>query len=202
MQDKWNERYNSAEYFFGKEPNDFFKEVIDNIQPGKALFIGEGEGRNSVYAASLGWEVDAIDVSNVGKQKAEKLAIEKEVKINYMISNAFDFSYPKEKYDMVVLIYFHISIEQRDEYYEKIFSTLKPDGQIILLVYAEEHLKNKSNGPQDINILYTLENIAETFIDLEFKIFAKEEIERVKKGIPQKSTVIKFVGKKTLFTNP
>jgi 2-polyprenyl-3-methyl-5-hydroxy-6-metoxy-1,4-benzoquinol methylase len=198
MKDKWNERYNSEEYFFGKEPNDFFKEVIDNIQPGKALFIGEGEGRNSVYAASLGWDVDAIDVSEVGKQKAEKLSAERNVKINYKISNAFDFTYLQNTYDAVVLIYFHVENEKRDEYYKQIISSIKPGGNIILLVYDEEHIKNNSNGPQNINMLYTLENIAETFIDLEFKIFAKEEITRIKKGVSQKSTVIKFVGKKVI----
>ncbi|MCW8848905.1 MAG: class I SAM-dependent methyltransferase [Melioribacteraceae bacterium] len=198
MKDKWNERYNSEEYFFGKEPNDFFKEVIDNIQPGKALFIGEGEGRNSVYAASLGWEVDAIDVSEVGKQKAEKLSAERNVNINYKISNAFDFTYLQSTYDAIVLIYFHVEKELRDEYYNQIISSIKPGGNIILLVYDEEQIKNNSNGPQDINILYTLENIAETFIDLEFKIFAKEVITRMKKGVSQKSTVIKFVGKKMI----
>ncbi len=83
MKNKWNDRYSSEEYFFGKEPNDFLKEEIGKLAPGKALFIGEGEGRNSVYAASLGWEVDAIDISNVGKEKALKLAEDKNVNINY-----------------------------------------------------------------------------------------------------------------------
>ena len=111
MKEKWNNRYSSDEYFFGKEPNDFLKESIDNLANGKALFIGDGEGRNSVYAASLGWNVDCIDISDVGKDKAEKLADEKNVKINYQIDDALHFQYPKETYDVIAIIYFHIEEE-------------------------------------------------------------------------------------------
>lgn len=38
--------------------------------------LGEGEGRNGVYAAKLGWEIDAVDWSEKGKEKAERLAAE------------------------------------------------------------------------------------------------------------------------------
>ena len=194
MKDKWNDRYSSDEYFFGKEPNEFFKETIDNLNPGKALFIADGEGRNSVYAATLGWEVDAFDISDIGKEKADKLAKENKVETNYQLSDAFEFEYTLRNYDVIVLIYFHIASELRENYYKKIISSLKPNGKIILLGYDEEHLKHGTNGPKDINFLYTLENIVENFIDLEFNIFAKEEVKRIKKGIAQKSTIIKFVG--------
>ena len=90
MKQKWNDRYSSEEYYFGKEPNDFLKESIENISPGKALFVGDGEGRNSVYAAKLGWSVDSIDISDIGKSKADKLAAENNVKINYILADAIE----------------------------------------------------------------------------------------------------------------
>lgn len=197
MKDKWNKKYASEDYFFGKNPNDFFKETIDKLEPGKALFIGEGEGRNSVYAASIGWDVDAIDISDVGMTKAKKLADEKNVEINYQLSDAFQYNYSENYYDAIFLIYFHIDSKQRDSYYQKLISSLKPDGKIILLVYAEEHLKHNGNGPKDINVLYSLADIAEIFIDLKFNEFKKEELNRTKKGVVQNSTIIKFVGTKT-----
>jgi len=196
MKDKWNERYSTDEYFFGKDPNEFFKEIIDPLSPGKALFVGEGEGRNSVYAAILGWNVDALDISDVGKQKAEVLAIENNVHINYFIADAIDYNYPADTYDAIVLIYFHLESEQREEFFTKIITSLKPGGTLVLLVYDEDHIKNGNGGPSDINLFYTLENVAETFIDLEFVTFAKEQLSRTKKGRSQESTIIKFVGKK------
>ena len=73
MNEFWNERYGIQEYLYGTEPNVFLKQQLDNLTPGKILFLGEGEGRNSVYAASIDWLVDAYDSSSVGKEKAEKL---------------------------------------------------------------------------------------------------------------------------------
>lgn len=198
MKNKWDERYSSEDYFFGQEPNEFLKEEIAKLAPGKALFIGEGEGRNSVFAASLGWEVDAIDISTIGKEKAEKLAAKKNVKINYSITDAFDYSYPENTYDAIVIIYFHVKSKIREEYFRQLLSSLKLGGSIVLLVYDIDQLKNDKQGPQDIKMLFTLENIAELFIDLEFKLFAKENNERVKKGVSQKSSVIKFVGEKLI----
>ena len=196
MKDKWNKRYSSEEYFFGKEPNDFLKEQIEKIKPGNALFLGEGEGRNSVYAATLGWDVDAIDVSDVGKEKAITLAEENDTSINYIIDDVFTRDYCNKKYDAVVLIYFHIPKDRRDSFYPQILDSLKEGGALIQLVYDEEHLKHNSNGPSDINMLYTLEEIAELFIDLEFVKFQKETFTRTTFGQGEQATVIKFVGKK------
>lgn len=196
MKNKWDDRYSSEEYFFGTEPNGFLKEEIQKLSTGKALFIGEGEGRNSVFAASLGWDVDCLDNSEVGKQKALKLAEDKNVQINYKIGDALNYNYPKDTYDAIALIYFHVEKDLRPEFNQKISTSLKPNGSLILLVYDEEHLKNKANGPSNVDVLYTLSEIAEDFINFEFTTFAQETLTRVKKGLQQTSTIIKFVGKK------
>ena len=70
----WNERFSTNEYIYGTNPNKFFKEQIDKINPGRLLLLGEGEGRNSVYAATKGWIIDAVDFSQTAKDKALMLA--------------------------------------------------------------------------------------------------------------------------------
>ena len=196
MKQKWNDRYSSEEYYFGKEPNDFFKEEIDKLQPGKALFIGDGEGRNSVYAAKIGWSVNSIDISDVGKNKAEKLASENKVKINYVLADALEFNYPVENYDLVVVIYFHVDENFREQIHNQFLDTLKSSGRLIYLVYEKDHIKLNTNGPSSLNLLYSLDNIVEDFIDLEFELLKKEKLSRIKNGVPQESIVIKFVGRK------
>ena len=49
----WNERYGKPEYAFGTKPNDFLVLVASQIPQGRVLCLGEGEGRNAVYLASL-----------------------------------------------------------------------------------------------------------------------------------------------------
>ena len=72
----WDERYSTDEFIYGKEPNEFFRENLLKIRPGKLFLPGEGEGRNAVFAAKNGWTVDATDQSEIGKLKALKLASE------------------------------------------------------------------------------------------------------------------------------
>ena len=85
MKDFWNDRYGRAEYAYGKEPNVFFKEQLDQLQPGKILLPAEGEGRNAVYAAEKGWQASAYDWSENAYKKAMQLAEEKKVNIDYQI---------------------------------------------------------------------------------------------------------------------
>ncbi|HRN48956.1 MAG TPA: hypothetical protein PKW69_13045, partial [Niabella sp.] len=61
MKEFWNDRYSREEYSYGQLPNEFLKETLQKLKPGKILFPAEGEGRNAVFAASLGWHADAFD---------------------------------------------------------------------------------------------------------------------------------------------
>ena len=78
----WNSRYSAEEYAYGEEPNAFIKQQLDNLIPGKILFPAEGEGRNAVYAAKLGWNVEAFDLSTEGREKALSLAAQNGVDIS------------------------------------------------------------------------------------------------------------------------
>lgn len=75
--DFWDERFSHSEYAYGKEPNEYLKERLHKLNPGTILFPCEGEGRNSIYAAGLGWKTYAFDSSKEGQKKAILLAQEK-----------------------------------------------------------------------------------------------------------------------------
>src|SRR5512136_2935998 len=105
MKDFWDNRYSVEDYIFGTEPNEFFKSEINKLPRGKLLLIGEGEGRNAVYAAKLGWQVDAIDFSSTAKSKALMLADRNSVKINYYVQDFNDLNLTAENYNAVGIIY-------------------------------------------------------------------------------------------------
>ncbi|MDA8621947.1 methyltransferase domain-containing protein [Psychrosphaera sp.] len=75
----WDNEYDTDEYVYGKLPNDFLKSHYNSIPKGKVLLLAEGEGRNAVFLAKLGYSVTAVDISSVGLKKAEKLAKENNV---------------------------------------------------------------------------------------------------------------------------
>lgn len=69
-----NERYSKEEFAYGEEPNIYLKENLNKLSVGTILFPAEGEVRNAVYAAKIGWIVKAFDISNEGPKKAFQLA--------------------------------------------------------------------------------------------------------------------------------
>ncbi|KAF0153096.1 MAG: SAM-dependent methyltransferase [Ignavibacteria bacterium] len=197
MSEFWNERFGKEEFLYGKEPNVFLKQELENLKPGKILFPAEGEGRNAVYAATLGWDVDALDSSEAAKVKAEKLAEEKEVKINYALVNLKFHKFQKEKYDAVAIIYFHLPSDCRNDVYKEAIGALKPGGKLILELFDKEQFKVPYAGPKDEDLLYSLEDAVSDFIDLEFEKLAKETIQMDEgNGHQGVGYVIRFVGVK------
>ena len=128
----WNERYSRTEYIYGEEPNKFLEEQLPKIEPGTIIFPCEGEGRNAVYAATLGWQVLAFDSSEAGKAKAMKLSQMKNVAIDYQIEDANNIQYPDNSADVIAFIYAHFPTDLRNSMLAKANKWLKPGGTIIL----------------------------------------------------------------------
>ncbi len=195
--DNWNNRYAAPEYVYGKEPNSFFKQQLSDLPAGKILLPGEGEGRNAVFAAKAGWNVDAIDQSETAKSKALLLAQENGVSVNYLVSGLDDVQLKDKEYDAIGLLYLHFNSEEREQIHKKFLKALKPGGTMIFEAFAKEQIKNASGGPKDVNLLYSLEDIIEDFIDFDINVFTKETITLDEgNGHQGKAVVIRFSGKK------
>ncbi len=163
MNDFWNERYATEEYAYGIEPNQYYKEQLENLVPGKILFPAEGEGRNAVHAAKKGWEVFAFDPSVEGKRKAEKLASENGVIINYQIAGYENIQYLSNSFDCLVLIFAHMHPLKRNNYHQKLISLLKPGGILILEGFSKNQISYNSGGPRDIDMLFSKEELQSDF---------------------------------------
>lgn len=163
MKQFWNERYSEKEFVYGKEANIFFAETISKLPVGKIILPCEGEGRNAVFAASIGWEVYSFDSSEIAKTKALKLCQEKKVNINYIIDDAEVINYPEHSADVVAFIYAHFPAKNREKIHQKAISWLKHGGKIILEAFNPMQLSNTSGGPKDISMLYTEDMLRKDF---------------------------------------
>ena len=179
QQNFWNQRYADEYYAYGTLPNDYLKEKSADLRAGKILLPAEGEGRNAVFMAKLGWEVEAFDQSTAGKNKALLLAENNDVNISYIISDVENILYPENSFDALVLIFAHFPGENRRAYHRRLSTFLKPGGHLIIEGFSKEHatfqqLNQKSGGPRDAEMLYDLEELKKDFNDFEF-IEATEE---------------------------
>lgn len=143
---------------YGTSPNDYFAEVIESMTPGRLLLPAEGEGRNAVFAASLGWEVRAFDYSDAGKSKAMALANEAGVRISYDVLDADTFQCDGA-YDVVALVYAHFDPGVRGPLFDAIIRCLRPGGTLMMEVFGEKQLGKPSGGPKDLQLLYSVEEI-------------------------------------------
>jgi SAM-dependent methyltransferase len=172
MSEFWNERYALKEFVYGTEPNVFFKNQITKLSPGKILFPAEGEGRNALHAARLRWDVYAFDSSIEAKKKAELLAHEHSVKINYRVNDIEYADYPLVFFDCIILIFAHFHPLERNYFHNKLLSFLKPGGNILLEGFSKKQMQFNSGGPRNNEMLFSAEEIQN-----DFKRLSKLELE-------------------------
>lgn len=177
MNNFWNQRYDTDEFVYGREPNAFFAQSLESLSPGKILLPGEGEGRNAVYAAGLGWKVDAFDQSSVGVEKARGFARERGLQIAYHVCDVQEFPFEPGVYDAVALIYFHAASPIRKLLHQGAVNALKPGGKLILEAFHTSQLGRGSGGPQSLELLFTKEMLQEDFSSLELEMMEETEVD-------------------------
>ncbi|MEZ4956675.1 MAG: class I SAM-dependent methyltransferase [Saprospiraceae bacterium] len=201
MKEFWDERFKDEKYAYGTAPNNFFKEVLDSYPlKGNILLPAEGEGRNAIYAAEKGLNVHAFDISIEGKNKAEKLAQKRNVKINYEIGDFPNLELSKLSFDVAALIYAHFPPNILSAYHKKIGELIKPNGIVILEGFSKNNLplreaNPKIGGPPNIDMLFSIEEIKKDFSN--FKIIKLEEQEvELNEGMFHIGTgkVVRFIG--------
>jgi len=200
--DRWNERYSNTEYAYGVNPNNYLKEQLEKLKTGPILFGAEGEGRNAVYAAKLGWKVSAFDISVEGQRKANRLAETNNVTIDYQVGELQTLNYQPKQFDAIALIYAHFPAEIKSNIHNMLNSYLRKGGIVIFEAFSKKHLEyiaknEKVGGPRDIGSLFSIEEIKSDFPTYEIVELIEKEIE-LNEGLFHNGTgsVIRFVGKK------
>ncbi len=172
----WNERYGKPEYAFGTRPNDFLLSVASQIPQGRILCLGEGEGRNAVYLASLGYEVVAVDQSEVGLAKAEKLAEQQGVQIQTIVANLAEFVIESKSWQGIVSIFCHLPSALWQKVTRDAIAGLTTGGMLVLEAYTPRQLEFKTGGPSDVDMLVSLETAKSKLTGLDLKI--AQELDR------------------------
>lgn len=200
--ERWNDRYSKEEFAYGEAPNNYLKEQIEKLSAGKILFPAEGEGRNAVFAARLGWTVSAFDISDEGKNKAIRFAEANNVTIDYQVGELESLNYQSEQFDVIALIYAHFPAAIKSAIHKTLDQYLRKGGIIIFEAFSKKHLEylaknDKVGGPKDIESLFSIEEIQSDFPNYEIIELEEKEIE-LNEGIFHNGTgsVIRFVGRK------
>lgn len=173
----WDTKYGTEAYIFGKEPVAFLREHIDVLPRGKALDVAMGEGRNAVFLAKNGFEVDGCDISEIAIKKALELAKEMRVDIHAFAADLETYRLSENTYDVISCFYYL----QRD-LFAQMKDALKPGGMIIYETYTTENLERGFDGPKNKDYLLQPNELLHAFKDLKI-IYYREVVVDNKKAV-------------------
>jgi tellurite methyltransferase len=165
---RWDERFRDKPSVLGKRANPFLIKHMGLLPKGRALDIATGEGKNAVFLAQHGFDVDAVDISEVGLKKVENLAREFRVEIHTVLADLDHYQIEKECYDLIANFYF-----LSRSLIPKIKRGLKRGGMVIFETYLLEQRALGTMGPN--NSRYFLKHNELLSLFREFRILLYRE---------------------------
>ncbi|PRQ02535.1 Tellurite methyltransferase [Enhygromyxa salina] len=153
----WNDRFNTEDYVFGREPAVFLREHAHRIPAGSRVLVpADGEGRNSVFLAKHGHEVHATDIAEHGIAKARRLAKDHDVRVDFRHADIHEWDWPEAAYDAVAAVFIQFSPpELRPRVFAGIERTLRPGGLLLLHGYTTKQIEYGTGGPPRVEHLYS-----------------------------------------------
>ena len=170
--ERWDEKYRESEFGPGQEPSTILKKYIRLFPKGRALDIAAGEGRNAIFLAEHGFEVDAVDISGVALNRARKLARARGVKIRTIVADLDRYPIPGDLFDLIVDFNF---LDRR--LISGIKRGLKKGGMVVFESYLAEQKSIGLDGPSNPKYLLKPNELLRLFRDFRI-LFYREGIFR------------------------
>jgi SAM-dependent methyltransferase len=104
----WDQVYSQNCGIFSHQPTELLKWAVKDRTPGKALDIGMGQGRNSIFLAQQGWDVTGFDPSVEGIRQAKAAAQELKLRLHALVARQENFDLGHEKWDLIVMTYIRL----------------------------------------------------------------------------------------------
>ncbi len=166
---QWDERYSTSELIWTGRANQFVETHLADLAPGTAIDLGAGEGRNSVWLATKGWTVTAVDFSEVGLDKARRLASDHDVAIETVHADATTWT-PPSSVDLVVLCYLQLPAAERRAVIARAASWLAPGGTLFVVAHDRSNVADGYGGPPSPEVCYTVDETVGLLDGLEVEV--------------------------------
>ncbi|WP_419763651.1 MAG: class I SAM-dependent methyltransferase [Arcobacter sp.] len=197
QQEFWNKKFSRDGYLYGTKPNQFIKNSYDNFKKSeKVLCLGEGEGRNAIFLAKEGFDVEAIDASDIGLDKLYEQSILENVEIKTSCIDINSWQ-PDKKYGAILFTFMHLQIEELKSLLEKIEAALNDKGFLVVEVFAKSQIEKNSGGPKDLDLLYSIDDFRDNIKNLKIHKLEEVTVELDEgKGHQGEASVIRLIAQK------
>jgi SAM-dependent methyltransferase len=175
----WDERYAATGLVWSGSANQFVASELAGLPPGRALDLAAGEGRNALWLAERGWQVTAVDFSQVGLDKGRALAEQHGLDVDWVCADALTFDAGPDAFDLVVLAYLQLVADERRTAVRAAFGSLRTGGTFFLVAHDSTNLTEGTGGPSDPSVLFTAEQVLEDLDGDRFEVQRAERVHRV-----------------------
>lgn len=171
----WDQRFTDNPNHFGTEPNTLLKRHVSGLVPGTAADVGCGQGRNTVWLLDRGWDVTAVDFSEVAlrhtheaaqaAQQTEKAQEPQAAGTTPVLTTVqADVSEwrPADTFDLVVAAYLHLPSEKLRATWRHLASVTAPGGTLVVIGHDRA---NRGNGPKDPDVLFHADDVVAALPD-------------------------------------
>ncbi len=167
----WNQRFAAPGFLFGAEPNGWLREHAAVWSPGeRVLCVADGEGRNSVWLAEQGLNVEAFDIAETGVAKARALAAQRGVTVGFSVADCDGYAWPEATCAGVAAIFVQFADPAlRERLFTRMVGALRPGGRLVLQGYTPRQLDYRTGGPPLVSHLYTETLLRHAFKDLDIE---------------------------------
>lgn len=156
----WDERYAATTSVWGSEPNRFVAQEFETSEPGRALDLAAGEGRNATWLAARGWDVTAVDFSAVAADRGRKAAADRGLTVHWTVADLRDHVPAPSAFDAVIVAYLHLAPAELTVVLQRAAAALAPSGRLLVVGHDVTNLSDGIGGPQTAEVLHTPESIS------------------------------------------
>lgn len=158
MQKFWNDYYTQNSNTPWTKPDSDFVAVASTLPCGKALDLGSGEGAESIWLASQGWDVTAVDFSSVALDTIAQICTRQGFAVTGITSDILAYD-STDRYDLVYIGFIHLVSNERKQMMAQAVRLLVTGGTLLYIGIV------RSDNPSDSDIppeyLATLDEIVQ-----------------------------------------
>lgn len=162
----WDRRYAEGDYVPRTAPSPFLEEWLDRLPRGRALVVACGTGRNAMRLAGAGFDVDAVDISQVAIDRAQAEAERRGLSIRWHVSSLDDFAIPADAFRLITNIRY-----RNPRLWPRLIEGLAPDGWALV----EHHLKSTADvvGPSQPEFRLDPQELLRAFASLRILYYSE-----------------------------
>ncbi|MFA9501585.1 class I SAM-dependent methyltransferase [Natrinema sp. H-ect1] len=157
--ERWNERYEKRDREPRDDPVGVLERRIETLPDGRALDVATGSGRNALFLAERGYDVDAVDIADEAIETARERADERGLDVDWTRADLAEFDPEPGRYDLIVVSYFAAL-----EFLPDLKEALVPGGVLV----SEHHLRSSDPvaGPSTDRYRYRSNDLLRACLDL------------------------------------